>query len=95
MRQHLAGVILRGCGPLADKDRAPALDKSASLPHIAGRMHPPHRSPEIVAVDQNGAPLSCAAKNCTGDGPVTLKRWLGERDVLFFIDQRSQPVNRS
>ena len=40
----------------------------------------------------SGVPLNYAAKNCTGDGSATLKRWLGKRDVLFLIDQRREPL---
>jgi hypothetical protein len=36
--------------------------------------------------------LNCAAKNCTGDCPATLKHWLGDRDVLFLIDRRGEPL---
>jgi hypothetical protein len=50
------------------------------------------RTTEIVVLDREGQQLSCAAKSCSGVGIETLKRWLGESDVLYLGNRRGKPV---
>ena len=59
------------------------------MPRSAHR-HPP----EIVALDHDSLPLSCAAKACSGAGLETLKRWMGEgeADALLLHNGRGKPL---
>ena len=51
-------------------------------------------TPEIVALDQDGLPLSCGAKSCLGTGLSTLERWLGDgkANVPLLHNVRGSPV---
>ena len=52
-------------------------------------------TPEIVALDQDGLPLSCAAKSCLGTGLSTLERWLGDgkANVLLLQNVPGSPMS--
>jgi hypothetical protein len=54
--------------------------------------HPQRPILGIVTLDQDGVPMNCAAKTCSGAGLSTLQRWLGEGevDVLRLHNGRSK-----
>jgi hypothetical protein len=57
--------------------------------------HPTDRhTPEIVALDHDGQPLTCAVRTCSGTGLSTLQRWLGDggADVLLLHNGRGEPL---